>query len=136
MDVKFDFERGGKSYFGQIYIPTAKVFFYNSFLKLWTASWLIIDTGADMTTLPKYMADKLNVSLGRDCWKDKTGGVGGEEIIYIYKKKIKVKIGDVERQVPIAFLNSDQVPPLLGRLGFLETFNTEFLKSHTVVFKG
>lgn len=26
-------------------------------------------------------------------------------------------------------------PELLGRLGFLETFDTEFLKSHMVVFK-
>lgn len=135
MDVKFDFQKGGKSLYGQIYIPTAKVSFYNSAQKLWTDTWLIVDTGADMTTLPKYMANKLNISLERDCWKDKTNGVGGEEIVYIYKRKIKAKIGNIERQTPISFLNSDQVPALLGRLGFLETFDTEFLKSHTVIFK-
>ena len=88
-----------------------------------------------MTTLPKYMAESLNISLERDCWKDKTNGVGGNEIVYIYKQKIKVRLGDNERTVPISFLNTDRIPALLGRLGFLETFDTEFLKSHVVVFK-
>lgn len=135
MDVRFDFEKDGMSRFGQIYTPTAKVSFYNSTLGTWTTTWLIVDTGADMTTLPKYMTEDLNISLERDCWKDKTSGVGGNEIVYIYKHKIRVKLGETERMIPISFLNTDRVPPLLGRLGFLETFDTEFLKSHVVVFK-
>ncbi|MEK7503935.1 MAG: retropepsin-like aspartic protease [Patescibacteria group bacterium] len=135
MDIKFDFEKDGKSFFGQIYTPTAKVSFYNSSRSNWVTAWLIVDTGADMTTLPKYMAESLNISLERDCWKDKTNGVGGNEIVYIYKQKIKVRLGDNERTVPISFLNTDRIPALLGRLGFLETFDTEFLKSHVVVFK-
>ena len=88
-----------------------------------------------MTTLPKYMAESLDISLDHDCWKDNTIGVGGKEIVYIYKKRIKVKLGDNERAVPISFLNTDRVPAFLGRLGFLETFDLEFLKSHVVVFK-
>lgn len=51
------------------------------------------------------------------------------------KQKIKAKIGSLQRAVPIAFFDNNQVPPLLGRLGFLETFDTEFLKSHVTVFK-
>ncbi len=135
MDVSFDFEKDGKSFFGQIYTPTAKVSFYNSSHNSWIVAWLIVDTGADMTTLPKYMAESLNISLVRDCWKDNTNGVGGSETVYIYKKRIKARLGDSELSVPISFLNSDRVPALLGRLGFLETFDTEFLKSHVVVFK-
>ena len=136
MDVRFDFEKDGKSFFGQIYTPIAKVSFYNSLHNTWIVSWLIVDTGADMTTLPKYMAESLDISLDRDCWKDKTNGVGGKEVVYICKQKIKARLGKIERVVPISFLNTDRIPALLGRLGFLETFDTEFLKSHSVVFKG
>jgi hypothetical protein len=135
MDVRFDYEKDGKSFFGQIYTPTAKVSFYNLSHDSWVTAWLIVDTGADMTTLPKYMAESLNISLERDCWKDSTNGIGGKEVVYILKRKIKVKLGENERIIPISFLNTDRVPALLGRLGFLETFDTEFLKSHVVVFK-
>ena len=63
-------------------------------------------------------------------------GVGGEQKIYLCKNKVKAQIGDITREVPLAFFSNDEVPALLGRCGFLETFDTEFLKSHVVMFKG
>lgn len=55
--------------------------------------------------------------------------------LIFYKKLLEVKVGNLQRNVPIAFFDSNEVPPLLGRLGFLETFDVEFLKTHRVVFK-
>lgn len=135
MDVKFDFEYEGRTYFGHVYRPIAKVSFKSPRLGTWTTSWMVIDTGADFTVLPKYVSKDLGISLEKDCIVDTTKGVGGEETIYLYKKKIKAKIGNITREVPIAFFDNDEVPALLGRLGFMETFNTEFLKSRAVVFK-
>lgn len=96
---------------------------------------MVVDTGADFTILPRYLAEDLHISLERDCVKDETFGVGGEQAIYLYKQKIKAKIGDVEKDIPLAFFDNNEVPALLGRLGFLETFDTEFLKEHWVVFR-
>lgn len=135
MDVKFHFEFVGENRFGQVYRPIAKVSFESPLSKKWISTWMIVDTGADHSILPKHLSEKLRISLERDCVKDVTVGIGGEKSIYFMKEKIKVKLGDNERRIPIAFIDSDETPPLLGRLGFLETFNTEFLKSHTVVFK-
>ena len=96
---------------------------------------MIVDTGADFTILPRVLTLRLEISLRDDCVKHLTSGVGGNQTIYIYKRKVKARIGQMERMVPIAFFDDNNVPPLLGRLGFLETFDTEFLKTHVVVFK-
>lgn len=135
MDVKFPFENTGKIFFGQVHRPVAKVSLKALSHDLWADAWMVVDTGADFTILPRHLAQKLRVSLEKDCFKDTTFGVGGEQTIYLCKQRIQAKIGDIERHVPLAFLDSNEVPALLGRLGFLETFDTEFLKSHVVVFK-
>lgn len=135
MDVKFRFEDGGKGIFGHIYRPIAKVTFKSPHVDKSVDIWMVVDTGADYTIVPHHFSEKLRISLEKDCVKDITFGVGGEQTIYFCKKKIRAHIGSFERDIPLAFFDSNEVPALLGRLGFLETFNTEFLKSHLVVFK-
>lgn len=135
MDVRFPFEDAGKGIFGRIFRPIAKVTFKSSKTDKLVNIWMVVDTGADYTILPRHFSEKLRISLERDCIKDKTFGVGGEQTVYFCKNKIKARIGNLERDIPLAFLDSNEVPALLGRLGFLETFDTEFLKTHFVVFK-
>lgn len=135
MTAKFPYDPVGKMYFGPIYRPVAQVSFQSPNTKLWTYTWLIVDTGADFSILPRYVAKDLRISLERDCVIDSTFGVGGEQRIYLCKEKITAKIGDMTRKVPLAFFDSDDVPPLLGRCGFLESFDVEFLKTHVVMFK-
>lgn len=135
MNVKFPFDELGHHSFGIIRRPVAKVTFYSPHIDKSVDAWMIVDTGADYSILPRHFSEKLRISLEKDCLKDTTVGVGGEQTIYFYKKKIKVTIGHLERKVPIAFFDSNEIPALLGRLGFMETFDVEFLKTHAVVFK-
>lgn len=135
MDVKFAFENVGGSLFGAVYRPIAKVSFRSQKSNVWASTWMVVDTGADFTILPRYLSEDLEVSLEKDCIKDTTTGVGGQQALYLCKKRIKAKLGTHERDVPLAFLDSNELPALLGRLGFLETFTTEFLKGHFVVLK-
>ena len=135
MDVKFNFEYEGKSFFGQIFRPVAKVSFLSPKSGLWISTWMVVDTGADFTILPNYLSRDLQISLETECIIDTTRGVGGEQTIYLVKSRVSAKIGPIQKTVPLAFFSTDEVPPLLGRLGFLETLNTEFLKTHTTIFK-
>ena len=135
MDVKFPYEDNGQTSFGHIFRPVAKVTFKSPRINIFVDVWMIVDTGADYTILPRHIAQKLRISLERDCVKDITYGIGGEQAVYFVKEKIETKIGLLKRKVPLAFLDSNEVPALLGRLGFLETFDTEFKKSHEIVFK-
>jgi len=136
MSISFKYEIVGVGAFGLIQRPVARVSFKSPHSDIWTSTVMIVDTGADFTILPQYKAKELGISLSRDCRTEKTAGVGGETKIYILKKKIKAKIGEMERDIPLAFFDTDEVPALLGRYGFLETFDVEFLKSKQVVFKG
>lgn len=135
MDVKFPFENAGEGKFGHIWRPIAKVSLRSPVKESWVTVWVVVDTGADYTIIPRLFSEKLRISLKRDYIKDTTFGVGGNQIIYFLKTKIQAKLGKFERNIPLAFLDNNEVPALLGRLGFLETFNTEFLKSHIIIFK-
>ncbi|MBI3290551.1 hypothetical protein HYZ78_04100 [Candidatus Microgenomates bacterium] len=135
MDVRFPFENVGKNFFGKVYRPVAKVSLKSLSNNIWSDTWMIVDTGADFTIVPQYFSRDLGISLESDCIKDITVGVGGEQIIYLCKARIRAQIGDAKREIPLAISDSNETPPLLGRLGFLETFDTEFLKKHIVVFK-
>ena len=135
MDVKFPFEYTGKCLFGSIHRPVAKVTLQSLSNNIWVDTWVVVDTGADFTIFPRHLAEKLRISLENDCIKDTTFGVGGEQTIYLCKRKINAKIGTFQREIPLAFFDSNEVPALLGRLGALEAFNTEFLKTRAVIFK-
>jgi hypothetical protein len=135
MSITFDYEIVGAGEFGLIYRPVAKVSFKSPTQDIWTDTWMIVDTGADFTLLPKYIAEDLGISFKKQCKKEKTSGVGGQQTIYYLKEPITAKIGDMERQIPLGFFENNEVPALLGRAGFLETFDVEFLKSRKVVFK-
>lgn len=121
--------------FGHIWRPMAKVTLKSPKEEKLVTVWMVVDTGADYTLLPRHFSEKLRISLEKDCFKDVTFGVGGNQVVYFCKSKIEVEIDHLKRRIPLAFVDNNEVPALLGRLGFLETFDTEFLKSHVVVFK-
>ena len=134
MTVKFAYDLVGGSYFGKVFRPVAKVSFQSPVHKLWVDTWMIVDTGADFSILPHFLTKDLSISLEKDCIKEPMAGVGGDQNVFLCKKRIKAKIGNLQREIPLAFFDNDEVPALLGRLGFLETFDVEFLKSHQVIF--
>lgn len=132
MDLTFSFEERKSPLFGKIYRPIAQIFFYAEKKDKWYETWMIVDTGADYTILPQYFASRFGVDLSK-CKVFKTAGIGGQEKVYLHKS-IKAKLGGWERQIPVGFLNRDNIPPLLGRHLFLETFEALFSSKHTVTF--
>lgn len=94
---------------------------------------MIVDTGADYTLLPKHLAKILGIDLKQDCKVFKTSGIGGEEKVYL-AKNIEVKIGGLQRKIPVGFLDREDIPSLLGRQNFLETFEVIFSSNRTVTF--
>lgn len=134
MELTFPYEHIGDSRFGPIYLPVVKVEFKLN-KGAWLAIWMIVDTGADQTVIPLYLSQQLNVSLEKDCIKDRTRGVGGERQMFIVKKRFPVRLGKWQRNIPLAILDSNEVPPLMGRLGFLETFNFLFTKNFKLKIK-
>lgn len=132
--VSSPFKLRGKSFLGKIYRPYIEILITSKNIDEWIPVEVLIDTGADYTLLPKKYAELLRVNLERDCYQDKTLGVGGQEKIYLYKKGIRIKIASFKREIPVGFLNRDNVPPLLGRLECLEVL-TLIMKDKVAVLE-
>lgn len=132
MALKFPFEEEKSSIFGKVYRPVAPVYFWSEKIKNWVEILTVVDTGADYTLLPRHMADSLGVDLKNDCQKLETAGVGGTQRVYLLRSW-KIKLGKWEKRAPVGFLDSDNVPPLLGRQDLLEDFRVVFEK-HQVSF--
>lgn len=86
MALKFSFKKEKSSILGTIYRPVAKILFWSQSDKSWLAVRMIVDTGADYTLLPRFMANDLGVNLETDCKVFNTYGVGGGERVYFLSK--------------------------------------------------
>lgn len=134
MAVKFKFKEEKSGLFSKIRRPVAKVYLKHNKANLWQPVDMLVDTGADYTLLPNYLAYLLGFNLSTDCKIIDTRGVGGASKVYFVKKKVTVRLGNFERKVSLGFLHGNSIPPILGRHEFFETFKVTFEK-FTVTFE-
>ncbi len=123
-----------KTKLGSIYRPYAIVLSYSRARNKWQPIEMVIDTGADYSLLPKRYAGILGIDLIKDCFAETTLGIGGSESVYQYKN-LPIKIGKWQKEIPVGFLERDDIPPLLGRLSCLEVFRLIFDKKESVFEK-
>lgn len=119
--ASFPFNFIGNTKLGKIYRPYAIVSVYSKIRKKWQPLEMIIDSGADYSLFPKKYALIFGINLNTECNVETTLGIGGSETVYQYKK-LPVKIGSWIEDIPVGFLERDDIPPLLGRLNCLENF--------------
>lgn len=85
----------------------------------------IVDTGADLTTIPHYMADRLGIDL-RKAKKSQSQGIGGY-LLNTWVVEIPIYIQGDEYQIRTAVTSDDKTPFLLGRMDLLDIrFNWNF----------
>ncbi len=84
----------------------------------------IVDTGADVTTLPKYIAEELGIDLSK-LQSGNSQGIG-EGLIKTWETKVKIRIGNVDFRIRCSFVSSNKIPPLLGKIDIFDRFNLYF----------
>lgn len=132
---KFPFAKIGEGYLGTIFRPFVEVLILAEQKQTWFPVRMVIDTGADYTLFPKRLAEFLGIDFLGDCLAQTSTGIGGSETVYLYKKGVKIKIGDWEERVPAGFLERNDVPILLGRLKCLEKIGVSFRNRRTILEK-
>lgn len=131
MQVKSPFTYIGKTKLGKIFRPYIMISAYSKQKKEWQQIEMVIDTGADYTIFPKRFAEILGINLKSDCEIENTKGIGGTERVYQYSK-LPCKIGNWQKEIPVGFLDRDDIPPLLGRLACLELMRLVFEKRKSI----
>lgn len=100
-------------------VPVAEVAFLNKEGE-WLSLFLIIDSGATISALPKSDA----AVFGIEAEKGKLmiiSGIGGEKLRG-WHHQIRGRLGGKLIHFPVIFLDKDAVPRVLGRTGIFEKF--------------
>ena len=130
MPLKFHHKAIPSALFGQVYRPVADVLVKHKTEDVWFSVQMVVDTGADYAIMPRSYAHHLGINLATDCTRHTTYGVGGSETVFLFRDLV-VRLGKWERQIPLGFLDRDDVPALLGRQEFFETFKVTFERHET-----
>ena len=127
---KFTFKKISEDGFGIIRRPYATVLI-QGVNKEWYPVEMVVDTGADYTLMPRRYASFLGIDLNRDCIPKTSIGIGGSETVYLFKF-LKVRLNKWQQNIPVGFLERDDIPALLGRLKFIEALKVTFHEHQTI----
>ncbi|MFH1562529.1 MAG: retropepsin-like aspartic protease [Nitrospirota bacterium] len=96
---------------------------------------LLVDSGADITLIPKKVGKELGFALKEGEEINSLGGVSGSTAI-VYRQ-LKLRIGKFEFDAPVAWaLLEEKVPLLLGREVVFDKFDIEFKQAERkVIFR-
>lgn len=90
----------------------------------WLSLFLLVDSGATISALPKSDASALGVDVesGKAAH---VSGISGEAIMG-WTHEISIKLGENILRVPFVFLDFESAPRVLGRVGVFDKFTIIF----------
>ena len=95
---------------------------------IYRAYEFLFDTGADYTTLPKYMTEVIGIDL-TECPEEVMYGANNQPML-TYHAITKVRFDKKIFHLPCVFTESDNTPFLLGRIGFFEHYTITLDPKH------
>ena len=84
----------------------------------------LLDSGAELTMMPRSVAEQLGVNLG-SAREMKVTGIEGSGV-RAWLSEITLKIGEAECRLPCLFSSNENTPCLLGRMELFRRFNVTF----------
>lgn len=127
MFFEFPFEYAKIPKLGLLFYPIVRIELKT--LDGWQQFEFLVDTGADMTTLPKALLPALGFEESK-LKSSETFGVGGIRVKTL-ELRLPVKLGDTKFVVHTSAVDArgDAMPLLLGRKDFFESRFSLFLDS-------
>ena len=114
---------------GKVKRPVADVKILTSSGK-WIEFNPYIDSGADVTLIPYTLGRYIGFESPSDIIELRSAK--GTEIP-VEIRKVKIRIGDIELDVRVAWALIEETPPLLGRLDIFDKFNITFKEKEGVI---
>lgn len=122
--ARFVFKHYKTNNLGDVFRPEIEIELWSDAFREWQRYRVLVDTGADYTIMPRYVASLLGVKIDRRQLKE-THGLGGVQKVF-FVNEVAMKIGKSEKKIPIGFVDNNQIPLLLGRHQAFETFTVLF----------
>jgi len=132
MEMEFSYREERSRLTGVIYRPVAKIEFRSSVG--WVPEWIYVDSGADITLIPRSLGDLLGFEISTEAIQEIWGV--GESRIPVIIQNIGIKLGGHVFDSRVAWALIEEVPPLLGRMDVFDEFEIIFKQNEKkVVFR-
>ncbi len=92
---------------------------------------MYIDSGADMTLIPRSFGRLLRLELKKDEIKHLRGVGGGE--VHVIVTNVEIRMNGLEFQISVAWALAEDVPTLLGRTDLFDRFKILFDQGEGVI---
>lgn len=133
--AQFAYQERQNTHFGTMRRPMVTVSLWSPIDRDWHQVMMLIDTGADVTVIPRYLAAFIGLDLQKST-SLQTSGIGGNSKLDIIDS-VHLKIGSgsqaVQRTIPVG-ITAERIPPLLGRQDALESFGIYLDKKKRSIF--
>lgn len=88
--------------------------------KIYRRQKFLFDTGADFTSLPKFMSKVVGLDLAK-C-KQEIMYTANNEPMVTFRGRIMVNFNGEDIKLPCVFTDKDDTPFLLGKMGIIDRF--------------
>jgi hypothetical protein len=125
MAISFKYKRVKRADGVERKLPYIPVYFKKGLS--WVETRALLDSGADVSVMPKDFAELLGLDLNAE--EEKANGIGGEVRVVNSKVDIMVKKGHESYSllIPVqVVLDNTKAPVIIGREGFFDEFVIEF----------
>lgn len=119
MPIEFPYKLKHSHYVKQIFSPYVELKVKTKEGKF-VSHRFIFDTGADFTSLPKYVAEVTGVELEKS--PQEVMYTASNEPMITYHAKLKVCFGEEILDLLCVFTDRDDTPFLLGKIGFIDKY--------------
>ena len=118
MHIEFPYQYISIPKFGKVFYPSIPLSLKT--IETGTVEFeFLVDTGADLTTLPFHMAERLGINL-KKCRRSRAGGIGGHSV-KTWETAIQIGMGSNWIPISATVTEDDETPMLLGRIDILDT---------------
>jgi len=132
MEIEFPYREEESDIFKLVKRPRVKIKVFSKLVNDWvTIDEVLADTGADFCVLPRYIGETLVQDITEGKYIEIKGVVPGARLI-AYIHNLKIEIGERELVTVVAIADSDDVPPIMGRVKALDEFDVSFLGGERV----
>lgn len=129
----FSYKEKESGIFGKTKRPLIDLHIFSEIKKKWLfLAEVLADTGADISILPRTIGESLVKDIKKGRYLE-IRGIAPGAYTEVFTHNLVCKIGEIEFKAPFAIADSDDVPPILGRVKGLDLFEAIFYKGKETV---
>jgi len=118
--------------FGRIARPVAEVSLRSKTVP-WIQTFMYIDSGADISVIPRQVGEALELNFSRDRVRNIRGI--GKGTIPVIMADLEIKVGEKVLKSQVAWASNEDIPLILGRRDVFDAFKISFdQRQRTVTF--